>query len=81
MVRMLKKILKKPKNLVVEQVLAHESVAGEDSFYRLTNAEEFKLEIRTSGDSWIGVLDRSNIERMPKPKGAHTLASGRIGGN
>ena len=61
---------------VIEQELAHESVAGEDSFYRLSNAEELKLEIRTSGDSWIGVLDRSNTERMPQPKGAHTLTAG-----
>ena len=60
----------------IKQELAHESVSGEDSFYRLTNALEFKLEIRTSGDSWIGVLDRSNTERMPKPKGAHTLTAG-----
>ncbi|WP_210469374.1 RodZ domain-containing protein [Sporosarcina sp. 6E9] len=60
----------------VEQSLAHESSAGEDSFYRLTDAEEFKLEIKTSGDSWIGVLDRSNTERMPQPRGAYTLTAG-----
>jgi cytoskeletal protein RodZ len=65
-----------PEDSAVEQELAHESVAGEDSFYRLSNAKEFKLEIRTSGESWIGVIDRSNTERMPKPKGAHTLAAG-----
>lgn len=65
-----------PEDPVVEQVLAHESVAGEDSFYRLTNAEGLKLEIRTSGDSWIGVLDRSKTERMPKPRGAYSLAAG-----
>ena len=63
-----------PEEPAVEQVLTHESIAGEDSFYRLTNAEELKLEIRTSGDSWIGVLDRSNTERMPE--GAHTLTAG-----
>lgn len=68
--------IEEPEEPEVEQILAHESVAGEDSFYRLSNAEELKLEIRTSGDSWIGVLDRSNIERMPKPEGAHTLTAG-----
>ena len=63
-----------PEEPVVEQVLAHESVAGEDSFYRLSNTEELKLEIRTSGDSWIGVTDRSNTERLPE--GARTLTAG-----
>ncbi|QUW21904.1 helix-turn-helix domain-containing protein [Sporosarcina sp. Marseille-Q4063] len=60
----------------VEQVLTHERSAGEDSFYRLSNAEGLKLEIRTNGDSWIGVLDRSNTERMPKPRGADTFKAG-----
>lgn len=62
----------------VEQILAHESSAGEDSFYRLSGAEEFKLEIKTSGESWIGVLDRSNTERMPQPRGANTLVAGDV---
>lgn len=61
---------------VIKQVLTHESVTGEDSFYKLSNAEELKLEIRTSGNSWIGVLDRSRTERMPQPKGANTMAAG-----
>jgi cytoskeletal protein RodZ len=65
-----------PEEPVVEQILAHESSAGEDSFYRLSGAEEFKLEIKTSGESWIGVLDRSKTERMPQPRGADTLAAG-----
>ncbi|WP_172369660.1 RodZ domain-containing protein [Sporosarcina jiandibaonis] len=65
-----------PEDSAVEQELTHESDAGVDSFYRLSKAEEFKLEIKTSGDSWIGVLDRSRTERMPQPRGAHTLAAG-----
>ena len=61
---------------LAQQELVHESDAGEDSFFRLTNTEEFKLDIRASGDSWIGILDRSNTERMPQPRGAYTLAAG-----
>lgn len=46
-----------------EQVLKHEQDSGENSSYSLTKASEFKLEIRTSADSWIGVLDAAQVER------------------
>lgn len=59
-----------------EQTLEHKQMNGEDSIYSLTGASEFKLEIRTSGESWIGVLDASKQERMPQPRGADTLAAG-----
>ena len=61
---------------VAQQEFVHENDAGEDSFFRLSNTDEFTLEIRASGDSWIGILDRSNTERMPQPRGAYTLAAG-----
>lgn len=47
----------------VEQVLEHVTTAGEDSTYSLSDAEEFQLEIRTTGDSWIAVQDSAQVER------------------
>ncbi|WP_342509590.1 RodZ domain-containing protein [Sporosarcina sp. FSL K6-2383] len=47
-----------------EQSLVYESTNGETSTYALTGAETFILEIKTSGDSWIGVLDSAKKERM-----------------
>ena len=46
------------------QQLVYESTDGETSTYGLTGADTFILEIRTSGDSWIGVLDSAKTERM-----------------
>ncbi len=59
-----------------EQSLTHVNVAGENSTYSLTGTEKFTLEIRTNGDSWIGVRDRAGEERMPKPRGADTFGAG-----
>lgn len=56
-----------------EQVLENISVAGENSTYSLTNAEEFLLEVRTTGGSWIGVLDSDRVERTP---GARIMNAG-----
>ena len=53
-----------PEPEVVEQTLTHLAVNGETSTYSLEKADTFTLEIRTIGDSWIGVLDSSNKERM-----------------
>lgn len=47
-----------------EQTLAFESASGETSVYGLTGAESFKLEIRLTGGSWIGVKDNSGKEWM-----------------
>jgi cytoskeletal protein RodZ len=46
------------------QSLVLESTSGETSTYELTGTDAFHIEIRTSGDSWIGVLDSSKKERM-----------------
>ncbi|QTD42264.1 RodZ family helix-turn-helix domain-containing protein [Sporosarcina sp. Te-1] len=55
-----------PVDETVKQELAYTTTAGETSTYTLTNAEQFNLEIKTSGDSWIGVLDSAQKERTPK---------------
>lgn len=55
-----------PAEETVEQELAFVNTAGETSTYTLTNAEQFNLEIKTSGDSWIGVTDSAQQERTPK---------------
>ncbi len=47
-----------------EQALAFESASGETSMYALTEAESFKLEIRLTGGSWIGVKDNTGKEWM-----------------
>ena len=57
----------------VEQVLEHISVAGEDSTYSLSDADEFLLEIRTTGDSWIAVVDSAQVERT---EGARIMTAG-----
>ena len=59
-----------------EQVLTNSTVNGEDATYTLENAEGFLLKIKTADDSWIGVQDSSRVERMPKPRGAYTMAAG-----
>ena len=59
------------------QSLVFESTSGETSTYGLTGAETFILEIRTSGDSWIGVLDSAKTERMT-PKADIMKAGGTV---
>ncbi|MFS0574160.1 RodZ domain-containing protein [Sporosarcina sp. 179-K 3D1 HS] len=59
---------------VQEQTLEHEGINGDDSMYTLTNADTFQLEIKTAGDSWIGVLDSARQERMTP--NARTLSAG-----
>ena len=56
------------------QSLVFESVSGQNSVYELTGADTFILEIRTSGDSWIGVQDSAKNERIV-PK-ADTMKAG-----
>ena len=57
-----------------EQTLEHVTINGDDSMYTLTNTDQFQLEIKTSGDSWIGVLDAARQERMEPT--ARTLRAG-----
>ncbi|WP_301108622.1 helix-turn-helix domain-containing protein [Sporosarcina sp.] len=45
------------------------SVSGETSTFKLTDGEQLKLVIKTSGDSWISVTDQTGTERMPQPGG------------
>ena len=61
----------------VEQVLKHVTTAGQDSTYSLMDAEGFKIEIRTTGDSWIGMLDNNQVERT---KGASVMKAGETSG-
>ncbi len=49
---------------VPQQTLAFESASGETSTYGLTGAEEFQLEIRLTGGSWIGIKDNTGKEWM-----------------
>lgn len=56
-----------------EQVLEHLSVEGENITYSLSNADKMQLEIRTSEDSWIGVLDEKQVERT---EGARVMTAG-----
>lgn len=56
-----------------EQILEHTSDTGENSNYSLSKTDEFKLEIRTTDDSWIGVLDDSQAERT---QGARVMTNG-----
>nr|WP_255726492.1 helix-turn-helix domain-containing protein [Sporosarcina sp. ACRSM] len=49
---------------VPQQTLAFESASGETSTYGLTGAEEFQLEIRLTGGSWIGIRDNTGKEWM-----------------
>lgn len=59
------------------QALVFESTSGETSTYGLTGTDTFILEIRTSGDSWIGVLDSAKTERMT-PKAEVMKAGGTV---
>lgn len=55
------------------QTVEHLSVSGENSTYKLTNSDTFKLEIRTKGPSWIGVMDENQNELSPE---ARTMEAG-----
>lgn len=57
-----------------EQTLTNVSVNGQLSTYSLTGAAEFKLEIRAVGNSWIGVVDSAQQERMTP--GAREMKAG-----
>ena len=51
-----------------KQTLAFEGAVGETSTYGLADTEEFHLEIRLSGGSWIGVRDNAGKEWMTPPE-------------
>ncbi|WP_194841477.1 helix-turn-helix domain-containing protein [Sporosarcina obsidiansis] len=53
----------------IVQQLELQSSAGETSTFTLSDAEQLKLVIKTSGDSWISVTDQQGVERMPQPGG------------
>lgn len=55
------------------QTLENISISGETSTYSLENSDAFKLEIRTIGPSWIGVMDENRAERTP---GARIMQAG-----
>lgn len=57
-----------------EQTLTHVSVNGQLSTYSLAGADSFQLEIRTAGNSWIGVVDSAGQERMTP--GAREMKAG-----
>ena len=57
-----------------EGTLELQSTAGETSTYRLTEAEQFVLTIRTSDESWVGVTDENGQEHLPE--GARVLTEG-----
>ena len=57
-----------------EGTLELQSTAGETSTYRLSEAEQFVLTIRTSDESWIGVTDEAGKEHLPE--GARVLTKG-----
>ena len=46
------------------QTLTFDSAVGETSTYSLASTEEFKLEIRLTGGSWIGIKDNTGKEWM-----------------
>lgn len=59
---------------VQQQTLDHVGISGDDSMYTLSNSDKFQLEIKTTGDSWIGVLDSARQERMAP--NARTMVAG-----
>lgn len=56
-----------------QQTIENTSIEGENVTYTLTNAKELQLEIRTTEDSWIGVLDEKQVERTD---GARVMTAG-----
>lgn len=63
-----------PEEEITNQTLVNSSVDGQNSVYTLSGASDFKLKIRTSAASWMGVLDAAGQERMPE--GAYTMNLG-----
>lgn len=55
------------------QVLEHVQVSGQDAMYVLKDSDQFKLEIRTTGPSWIGVTDENQQELTTE---ARTMEAG-----
>lgn len=45
-----------------EQKLEFDSSDGENMYYTLTGTDELKVEVRTSGPSWIGITDEDGKE-------------------
>ena len=66
-----------PEPETTEQVLKHVTTAGQDSTYSLTDATEFKVEIKTAGESWIAMLDNNQVERT---QGARVMKAGETSG-
>lgn len=62
--------------IVTTQTLTHMNDEGENSTFQLSGTQAFKLEIRATGESWIGVLDSSQTERLPQPRGADIYNAG-----
>lgn len=60
----------------VTQTLTHTSITGQNSTYMLAGPDKVALEIRTTGDSWIGVTDSNGVERMPEPRKADVYTAG-----
>lgn len=56
-----------------KQVLEHLEISGQNSTYALKESDNFKLEIRTKGPSWIGVTDENQRELTPE---ARTMEAG-----
>lgn len=61
----------------IEQNLQHVTTAGQDSTYTLTDAKEFKVEVKTTDDSWIAITDNNQVERT---KGARVMKAGETTG-
>ena len=55
-----------------QQILRMKVQAGETSSIGFHDAEEFKLEVRTTGEPWIGYyIVRKGTERMQNQKGTY----------
>lgn len=57
-----------------EQSLEHMQIIGADATYTLKDSEAFKLEVRTTGSSWVGVTDENGRELTPE---ARTMEAGQ----
>lgn len=57
-----------PEDVVKPQSITYVGTSGEDSTYTLTDADEFKLKIDTSGDTWIGVQNENKEELTPEAR-------------
>lgn len=65
-----------PEEPVMEQKVEVVSVAGDTTTYRLSEAEQFKLRIELSGESWVSVLTDNQEELTPG--GAAVLKDGDV---